>query len=46
MGATSIGKLPSNCQQVSNIRSKISSNSLICSAKGLRDPLFMVMEQS
>ena len=46
MGATSIGELPRNRQQVSNIRSKISSNSSICSAKGLRDPLFMVMEQS
>jgi len=46
MGATSIGELPRNRQQVSNIRCKISSSSSICSAKGLRDPLFMVMEQS
>ena len=46
MGATSIGELPRNRQQVSNIRSKINSSSSICSAKGLRDPLFMVMEQS
>jgi len=38
--------LPRNRQQVSNIRSKINSSSSICSAKGLRDPLFMVMEQS
>ena len=46
MGATSIGESPRNRRQVSNIRSKISSSSSICSAKGLRDPLFMVMEQS
>ena len=46
MRATSIGELPRNRQQILNIRSKIGSNSSICSAKGLRDPLFMVMEQS
>ena len=46
MGATSIGELPRNRQQISNVRSKIGTNSSICSAKGLRDPLFMVMEQS
>ena len=46
MGATSIGELPRSHQQVSTIRSNISSNFLICSTKGLRDPLLMVMEQS
>ena len=46
MGATSVSKLPRKRQQVSNICSKISSSSSICHAKGLRDPLFMVMEQS
>ena len=47
MGAPSIGELPRNRQQLSNIRSEISSSSSICSAnKGLQDMLFMVMEQS
>ena len=46
MGATSIGELPRNRQQISNVRSKIGTNSSICSGKGLRDPLFMVMGQS
>ena len=45
MEATSIDELPRNRQQISNIRSKFSANSSICSNKGLRDPLFMVMEQ-
>ena len=46
MGATSIGELPRNRHQISNIRSKTSASSSICSAKGLKDPLYMVMEQS
>ena len=46
MKATSIGELPRNRQQISNIHSKIGINSSICSAKGIQDPLFMVMEQS
>ena len=46
MGATSMGELPRNRQQLSNVYSKIGTNSSICSAKGLRDPLYMVMEQS
>ena len=45
MGATSIGKLPRNRQQISNVCSKIGTNSLVCNAKALQDPLFMVMEQ-
>ena len=45
MGAKSLGELPRNRDQVSNIRRSISSNLPICSSKGVRDPLFMVMEQ-
>lgn len=44
MNAQSIGALPRNREQVSNIR-RGNENS-ICSKKSLRDPLFMVMEQS
>jgi len=46
MGANSIGELPRNRQQISNVHSKIGTNSSICSAKGLQDPLLMVMKQS
>lgn len=46
MGATSLGELPRNRLQISNVRHKIGANSSICTSKGLRDPLFMVMEQS
>ena len=44
MSAHSVGSLPRNREQVSNIR-RGTENSL-CSNKGLHDPLFMVMEQS
>jgi len=45
MGASSVGELPRDRHQISNIRSK-TTNTSICSAKGLKDPLYMVMEQS
>lgn len=44
MNASSIGALPRNREQVSNIR-RGTDNSL-CSNKGIHDPLYMVMEQS
>ena len=40
MGAKSLGELPRNRDQVSNIRRSISSNLPICSSKGVRDPLW------
>lgn len=48
MKAASVGQLPRNHQQVSNLRRDVAakSNLRLCSAKGVRDPLFMVMEQS
>ena len=45
MAASSQGKLPRNRLQISNVRRKIGTNLPICSSKGVRDPLFMVMEQ-
>ena len=45
MGATSLGELPRNRDQISNMRRSINSKLPMCSSKGLRDPLFMVMEQ-
>lgn len=48
MKAASVGQLPRNYQQVSNLRRDVAAkpNLPLCSAKGTRDPLFMVMEQS
>ena len=40
MGATSLGQLPRNREQVSNLRRNIGSKQSLCSNKGLRDPLF------
>ena len=45
MGATCLGELPRNRDQVSNMRRTVNSKLPLCSNKGLRDPLFMVMEQ-
>ena len=45
MGAQCLGELPRNRDQVSNMRRSVNPNLPICSSKGLRDPLFMVMEQ-
>ena len=45
MGAKSLGELPRNRGQVSNMRRSVNSNLPLCSSKGLRNPLFMVMEQ-
>ena len=45
MGAKSLGELPRNRGQISNMRRNVNSNLPLCSCKGLRDPLFMVMEQ-
>ena len=44
MGASSVGVLTRDCHQISHIRSK-TMNTSICSAEGLKDPLYMVMEQ-
>ena len=46
MDAGSMGELPRNREQVSNIRRKMNSQVPICSNKSSKDPLFMVMEQS
>lgn len=48
MKAASVGQLPRNYQQVSNLRRDVAAkpNLPLCSAKGTRDPLFMVMEQN
>ena len=46
MGAASQGELPRNREQVSNLRRKVNSQVPIYSNKGLKDPLYMVMEQS
>ena len=35
MGAASLGELPRNCDQVSNMRHSVNSNLPICSSKGL-----------
>ena len=45
MGATCLGELPRNRDQVSNMCRTVNSKLPLCSNKGLRDPLFMVMEQ-
>ena len=45
MEANSLGKLPCNREQVANIRRSVNNVSM-CSSKGLKDPLFQVMEQS
>lgn len=45
IGAKSLGELPRNHDQVSNTRRSVNSSLPICSSKGLRDPLFLVMEQ-
>ncbi len=44
MQASSLGKLPRNREQVAKMRR--GNNFSICSNKGLKDPLFQVMEQS
>ena len=44
MNAHSVGALPRNREQVSNIRR--GTDNSICSNKGVHDPLFLVMEQS
>ena len=45
--ANSLGSLPRNREQVANLRRSLSGNSVpLYSKKGLKDPLFMVMEQS
>ena len=48
MKAASVGQLPQNYQQVSNLCRDIAAKPNLppCSAKGRRDPLFMVMEQN
>ena len=46
MAASSLGQLPRNREQVKNIRRKVNSQVPLCSRKSIRDPLFMVMEQS
>ena len=46
MKAASLGQLPRNRQQVSNIRRSVGFQVPLCSKKGLNDPLFMVMQQS
>ena len=45
MGANSLGELPRNREQVSNMRRNVNSTLPMSSSKGLRDPLFMVMDQ-
>ena len=47
MKAASVGQLPQKYQQVSNLCRDIAAKPNLppCSAKGRRDPLFMVMEQ-
>ena len=44
INASCLGKLPRNREQVANMR--CGNNVSICSNKGLKDPLFQVMEQS
>lgn len=46
MGASCLGELPRNHEQVSNMRRMNNSKLPMCSSKGPRDSLFMVMEQS
>ena len=45
MESNSLGKLPRNREQFSNLR-RLNKNVSMCSNKGLNDPLFLVMEQS
>ena len=46
LGAKSLGELPRNRTQVANVRRKSDVANSLCSKKSVRDPLFMVMEQS
>jgi len=46
LAAKNLGELPRNPTQVANVRCKSDIASSLCSKKSIRDPLFMVMEQS
>lgn len=46
LSAKNLGELPRNRTQVANVRSKSDVANSLCSKKSIRDPLFMVMEQS
>ena len=46
MNACSLGMLPQNREQAANLRRGETSGASMCSNKSVRDPLFMVMEQS
>lgn len=46
LGAKNLGELPRNRSQVANVRRKSDVPNSLCSKKSIRDPLFMVMEQS
>ena len=46
LSAKNLGELPRNRTQVANVRRKSDVANSLCSRKSIRDPLFMVMEQS
>ena len=46
LSAKNLGELPRNRTQVANIRRRSDVANSLCSKKSIRDPLFMVMEQS